>query len=775
MQCASRAQDDKQKKCQRDDREMNLENKEGGFSLAEDDGEPVQPLCLPIFLHSFDLVIVLEELAPEVSLPSEDRLTRDSIKGMMDGVRRASAARLQRAIDTTSRLYLLHGRVEPEKEKPPRQVTSMLRHYLEIASAKHRVSMTRLLLSDHLLAVERLRYTERGRPAIPRELRLCRFCKVEVETPEHALLICTGDIRLIELREVFLMQARWEIEGVPVHITGDNAVECLKGLIYERRTIDVFAKFVHEALCIFRDTPLERARGRESGQFVITFGSRPFRNGTIAAYISYPILSFYRVTAHRKLASKARRSGSTIPGGEEKGIRQSLERKDIIVQRCKDGLVQSKGVSNFNVAQLEEFCDAGQELAAVNRISLIPRKNGFQTAAYSPLLSLIFYNGGSVNLVASIEAFVKTKGSIPVEQVLRPASQRSGRATRNKDGIANYLAAAKIQLSPEDVEAIDEAGLKGGREKFKILEINMAGLESIRSSKTWMEIDDSGDDTYELDTSKQRRRPTNKRRKAPKRGAKPERDATPALSEGAKLFPFQPLLDLVEWTELDDADAPPFDALFGGLLLDFVRVRDEILERESGQDAHEEDVVAVDWDWDIEGVPWMAVMADVRAHYALARAEREQPLEFSGPIAYVTLQAHHLEQVHDLLERVFWAGIDVSDSLQNVPSKSTIIATYKHLIVGVAILASPQEPYITYLAVRAGWEGAQIATCMLYHLIQLNPNRDITLHVSANNPAMLLYNRFGFKAEEFVAGFYEDYLDPQSRASKNAFRLRLRR
>ena len=39
----------------------------------------------------------------------------------------------------------------------------------------------------------------------------------------------------------------------------------------------------------------------------------------------------------------------------------------------------------------------------------------------------------------------------------------------------------------------------------------------------------------------------------------------------------------------------------------------------------------------------------------------------------------------------------------------------------------------------------------------------------------LLYNRFGFKAEEFVQGFYEDYLDRQSRASKNAFRLRLRR
>jgi ribosomal protein S18 acetylase RimI-like enzyme len=82
---------------------------------------------------------------------------------------------------------------------------------------------------------------------------------------------------------------------------------------------------------------------------------------------------------------------------------------------------------------------------------------------------------------------------------------------------------------------------------------------------------------------------------------------------------------------------------------------------------------------------------------------------------------------------------------------------------------------------------------MLFHLISRNPNKDITLHVSTNNPAMvvllrsllstlsdpsptkLLYNRFGFKAEEFIVGFYEDYLDPQSRMSKNAFRLRLRR
>ena len=35
---------------------------------------------------------------------------------------------------------------------------------------------------------------------------------------------------------------------------------------------------------------------------------------------------------------------------------------------------------------------------------------------------------------------------------------------------------------------------------------------------------------------------------------------------------------------------------------------------------------------------------------------------------------------------------------------------YKRLLVGCAILSSPDETYITYLAVRAGWENAQIAT-----------------------------------------------------------------
>ncbi|GLB43353.1 putative acetyltransferase (GNAT) family protein [Lyophyllum shimeji] len=181
--------------------------------------------------------------------------------------------------------------------------------------------------------------------------------------------------------------------------------------------------------------------------------------------------------------------------------------------------------------------------------------------------------------------------------------------------------------------------------------------------------------------------------------------------------------------------------------------------------------IAVDWE---TITPWMSLMTDIRDHYILSHPERERPVETTAPITYSSLERSHLREVHGLLERVFWQGIDVSDSLDHSPERCTIVASYKRLVVGVAILSSPRETYITYLAVRAGWDNARIARSMLYHLIMLNPRKDITLHVSVNNPAMLLYNQFGFKAEEFVAGFYENYLDPDSRASKNAFRLRLR-
>ncbi|THH27744.1 hypothetical protein EUX98_g6444 [Antrodiella citrinella] len=179
-------------------------------------------------------------------------------------------------------------------------------------------------------------------------------------------------------------------------------------------------------------------------------------------------------------------------------------------------------------------------------------------------------------------------------------------------------------------------------------------------------------------------------------------------------------------------------------------------------------IIACDWR---TRPPWVDLMNDVHEHYTFRHPDAEHPTRVDAPIEYTTLRRDHLPQIHELLNRAFWS---VTDSLEYNPEQCTIVATYRKLVVGAAFLSSPVETYITYLAVKPGFENAQIATSMLYHLISLNPQKDITLHVSTTNPAMLLYNRFGFKAEEFVVGFYEDYIESQTRGSMNAFRLRLR-
>ena len=53
--------------------------------------------------------------------------------------------------------------------------------------------------------------------------------------------------------------------------------------------------------------------------------------------------------------------------------------------------------------------------------------------------------------------------------------------------------------------------------------------------------------------------------------------------------------------------------------------------------------------------------------------------------------------------------------------------------------------------------------------------KDITLHVSPTNPAVLLYQKFGFKVEETVNNFYDKFLPPESKDCKHALFLRLAR
>jgi len=98
---------------------------------------------------------------------------------------------------------------------------------------------------------------------------------------------------------------------------------------------------------------------------------------------------------------------------------------------------------------------------------------------------------------------------------------------------------------------------------------------------------------------------------------------------------------------------------------------------------------------------------------------------------------------------------------------------YKKLVIGCALMTP--EGYISYVVVHPEWRGAGIANFMLYHLFQAVPGVDITLHVSATNSAMILYQKFGFKPEEFIVNFYDKYYPDDSKECKHAFFLRQRR
>ena len=120
------------------------------------------------------------------------------------------------------------------------------------------------------------------------------------------------------------------------------------------------------------------------------------------------------------------------------------------------------------------------------------------------------------------------------------------------------------------------------------------------------------------------------------------------------------------------------------------------------------------------------------------------------------------------------------------------------MVIGVGIITP--EGYISYITVHPDWRGnisnfisfyfnfplffffqsgCGIGKNLLFFLINTCTGRDITLHVSVDNPAMILYQKFGFKIEEFVVNFYDKFYEKNEGGfnsfSKHAFFLRLRR
>ncbi|XP_077575652.1 cysteine-rich protein 2-binding protein [Stigmatopora nigra] len=170
----------------------------------------------------------------------------------------------------------------------------------------------------------------------------------------------------------------------------------------------------------------------------------------------------------------------------------------------------------------------------------------------------------------------------------------------------------------------------------------------------------------------------------------------------------------------------------------------------------------------------MRLLAEIRAHPH--RREAGWIPRADAPLDYRYVRPAHIPSVNAMCRHGFWPGVDLSECLR-YPDFS-VVALYKKVVVGFGFMVPDvkyNEAYVSFLMVHPEWRRAGIGTFMIYHLIQTCMGKDVTLHVSASNPAMMLYRKFGFQAEEYILDFYDKYYAIDSGECRHAFFLRLRR
>ncbi|KAJ7090739.1 hypothetical protein B0H15DRAFT_778739 [Mycena belliarum] len=202
-----------------------------------------------------DLCIVLRRLDPPVSLEIISDWKVEAVQSTMKDVKKSMEAWIDTQIETSSRTKdLLAGRLEMDSESGKLiKKTLDFRHYLRVKSADHRRALTRMIVSSHSLAVERRRWTERGRTVVPRELRICRFCQESVEDPPHAMFMCDHP-ELMQLREVFLSKLYAEVPEIKGQFS--NPVAFFAGVLHRREITPVLAKLAFDVLKVYDATPM---------------------------------------------------------------------------------------------------------------------------------------------------------------------------------------------------------------------------------------------------------------------------------------------------------------------------------------------------------------------------------------------------------------------------------------------------------------------------------------------------------------------------------------
>ena len=116
-------------------------------------------------------------------------------------------------------------------------------------------------MSDHPFALEHFRWssTRNGikRLKVDRDDRLCRLCGRDVESPEHALLVCSGVPELVEARDRFAVQVNTRCPDFVNRLSTNDAESVLVALISTPELASCLAAHTSTVFTIFDSYALE--------------------------------------------------------------------------------------------------------------------------------------------------------------------------------------------------------------------------------------------------------------------------------------------------------------------------------------------------------------------------------------------------------------------------------------------------------------------------------------------------------------------------------------
>ncbi|KAH9913598.1 uncharacterized protein B0H18DRAFT_887992 [Fomitopsis serialis] len=142
---------------------------------------------------------------------------------------------LTRKVHASQRLCVLRAR-------PKASGVLVRRKYLALDARDARKAVCRLFASDHPFAVERLR---RRSPPVPREWRICRFCRGRnmVEDEAHVLMLCRAE-PLRSRRGAFMQAVYAALRSEKRAWPEQSPLSFLNAVIAEECTEHIAAKYI---------------------------------------------------------------------------------------------------------------------------------------------------------------------------------------------------------------------------------------------------------------------------------------------------------------------------------------------------------------------------------------------------------------------------------------------------------------------------------------------------------------------------------------------------